>query len=845
MNCAQIQEKLTDYFFNELPLEEMAGIRSHVESCQVCRAELAKLEAVTGEIGRGMDVPAFSEEEVQETVRKAGTLSPAKPRFGLWVWAPAAAVLVVGFLVMTVMRYSSHQRDTFMAARGPLEETAKRDNRRIVTSPSAGKVENQQGLQASDRPLSKTIQDDKSALGNKKEVRGGSYEAKAPVPAQDQLAKDQRQLRNDEGRSSEVKGLAMGDYSSASVQKQQGIPMAPPPVAAASKPGASGTLAADSAGRASSKGRAANETQFQEKIIVTGQAPVVDSTQTTSGYTYDQANIQKPAAGFVRDYQSQAAAVGGGKGNVPGGAPAPAQRDEASVQRRAGTGQGEVVRKKAGNLPAPAQAPAGPTNVGGSVPPNGQPFPSMFFEHAGVNPFITTEEDPLSTFAVDVDTASYTVARNYLMRGQMPPKEAVRVEEFVNAFDQGYPKEYRRDFAIHADGMPSPFGKGYQLLRIGLVTRSVSEHERRPMVLTFVIDVSGSMHLENRLELVKRSLRLLVDRLDERDSIGIAVFGTNGRELLPPTSVADKRRILDAVMTLHPEGSTNAQEGISIGYRMASQAFNPRAVNRVILCTDGVANEGVTGAEAILSGIKPFVDRGIFLTALGFGMGNYNDVLLEKLADKGNGVYAYIDDDREAEKFFLQDLAGLLETVAKDVKIQVEFNPKTVARYRLLGFENRDLRDQDFRNDKVDAGEINSGHTVTALYEIKWTEKRGELGTVRVRYKSPLGEKAREIAMDIPRDSLASSFERADGHLQTDSLVAEFAEYMRGSYWAKDGSFEAILGQSRMLKSDQRSLPQVSEFLRLVEEAARLHPPPAAVPAMDEGHEGYAPEPGR
>ncbi len=276
-----------------------------------------------------------------------------------------------------------------------------------------------------------------------------------------------------------------------------------------------------------------------------------------------------------------------------------------------------------------------------------------YFKDYGLNPYEDPREDHLSTFSLDVDTASYSVARRYVMDGNLPPAESVRVEEFVNYFDAGYPAPSDVAFGIYADGAPSPFNQdGSYVLRFGIQGYQVSEEERKPASLTFVIDISGSMEMENRLGLVKQSLQLLVDRLRPTDNVAIVVYGSDAYVVLNPTSGEDKNRILQAIYSLHTEGATNAEAGLRLGYQLAYQAFRPGAINRVILCSDGVANVGVTGPDAILEEIRGYTDTGITLTSVGFGMGNFNDVLMEQLADKGDGNYAYVDTLDEARKLF-------------------------------------------------------------------------------------------------------------------------------------------------------------------------------------------------
>ena len=428
-------------------------------------------------------------------------------------------------------------------------------------------------------------------------------------------------------------------------------------------------------------------------------------------------------------------------------------------------------------------------------PPNGAAFEDVFFKGFGTNPFIDTEDDAFSTFGMDVDTASYAVMRRFLRDGLLPPPEAVRVEEFVNAFDYNYAPPTNEAFAIHLEGAPSKFGEGkrLQLLKIGVQGRVIPDIDRKDAILTFVIDVSGSMNMENRLELVKRALTLLLEQLGPSDKVGIVVYGTNARVVLPHTGIANRRHILRAIRGLGTEGSTNAEAGLRMGYELALQNSKPDCINRVILCSDGVANVGKTGPDAILKEIRTYVKEGVTLTTVGFGMGNYNDILMEQLANKGNGSYVYVDTLAEAKRIFVEDLTGTLQIIAKDAKVQVEFNSETVSRFRLLGYENRRLAHEDFRNDTVDAGEVGAGHSVTALYEIKLHENAdGKLATVSIRHENPDTGNVTEINRSISTDALKGSFEETTSAFQLAASVAEFAEILRGSFWAQEGSLEIV-----------------------------------------------------
>ena len=477
-----------------------------------------------------------------------------------------------------------------------------------------------------------------------------------------------------------------------------------------------------------------------------------------------------------------------------------------------------------GSMPPPTALPEGFNSVGGSATVNNEPYDTTFFQHSGVNPFIDTEDDHLSTFAVDVDTASFTVARRFIQDGHIPDPESIRVEEFVNFFDQGYARPVNEAFAIHMEGAPSPFGQdNHWLLRVGLQGKSVSSEERKDATLIFAIDVSGSMAREDRLELVKRSLRLLVNELRPTDEVGIVVYGSQGRVLLKPTSGEDRRDIMRAIDQLSPGGSTYVEQGLVLAYEMAARQVKPGRITQVILLSDGVGNVGETGADGILRKIRDYVDQGVTLTTVGVGMGNYNDILMERLANDGDGAYYYVDTLSEARRIFVDELTSTIQVIARDAKVQVDFNPEVVSRYRLLGYENRRVDDQDFRNDTVDAGEIGAGHSVTALYELKLHDNpRGPLGTVYLRYQDADTNRIVETNRSLSFDDLSTSFLQASPRFQFAAVVAEYSELLRESYWAQDGSISSVVAEAERV---QRLLPQSSdaaEFTALVVRTQRI-----------------------
>jgi len=459
--------------------------------------------------------------------------------------------------------------------------------------------------------------------------------------------------------------------------------------------------------------------------------------------------------------------------------------------------------------------------------------------------FVEAAQNPLSTFAIDVDTASYANVRRFLNQGRLPPVDAVRIEELLNYFPYRYAPPAGADpLGVTLEVAAAPWAPGHRLVRVGLKGRDVSTGERPAANLVFLIDVSGSMHHANKLPLVQKSLRLLVDRLRPDDRVAIVTYAGSSGLALPSTPVARAADILAAVAELRPGGSTNGAMGIQLAYDIAKANFVSDGINRVILCTDGDFNVGVTSEGELVRLIEEKAKSGVFLTVLGFGMGNYQDARLERLADKGNGHYGYIDSKREAEKLLVAQVNGTLVTVAKDVKIQVEFNPARVAGYRLIGYENRRLAKEDFNNDAVDAGELGAGHTVTALYEVvpagqplpgaaavddlkyQKTEDRGqqtdggdELLTVKVRFKEPAGDASRNL--EFPLRDAGTPFAAASSDFKFATAVAGFGQLLRDSPYRGEATWADVTAWARAGLVDDAGGYR-SEFLTLVEQAAAL-----------------------
>jgi Ca-activated chloride channel family protein len=442
------------------------------------------------------------------------------------------------------------------------------------------------------------------------------------------------------------------------------------------------------------------------------------------------------------------------------------------------------------------------------------------------NDFRDVEKAPLSTFSVDVDTASYSNVRRFLNGGQLPPVDAVRIEEMINYFPYAYQPpaaDAKEPFASNVEVADCPWAPKHRLLRIGVKGREIDPKQRPASNLTFLIDVSGSMMPDNKLPLLKRSLALLVETLDARDQVSMVVYAGTSGVVLPPTRGDEQAKIHAALDRLEAGGSTNGGQGIELAYRLASQHFIRGGSNRVILATDGDFNVGITNESELVRLIQAKAKTGVFLSVLGFGMGNTKDSTMEKLADKGNGNYAYIDTLQEGRKVLVEQMTGTLITIAKDVKLQVAFDPTRVKAYRQVGYENRQLRAEDFANDKIDAGEIGAGHTVTALYELDPVEggPAGELATVKIRFKPPAGDTSR--LSSFPVNDARASFANASVDFKLAASVAEFGMLLRSSKHRGSASWNQVLELARAGQGSSDPNGHRAELLSLAERAARLY----------------------
>lgn len=466
-------------------------------------------------------------------------------------------------------------------------------------------------------------------------------------------------------------------------------------------------------------------------------------------------------------------------------------------------------------------------------------------EYDGINEniFHGALQNPLSTFSIDVDAASYSNIRRFIQLGQRPPKDAVRIEEMVNYFDYDYKQPTGEDpFSIYTEIAATPWNKKHKLVHIGLQGKNIPKENLPASNLVFLIDVSGSMSDENKLPLLKASFKLLVEQLREQDRVAIVVYAGAAGLVLPSTSGAEKKKIIESLENLQAGGSTAGGEGIKLAYKIAKENFRKDGNNRVILATDGDFNVGESSNAAMERLVEEKRNDGIFLTTLGFGMGNYKDSKMEILADKGNGNYMYIDSILEAQKALVNEFGGTLFTIAKDVKLQIEFNPAKVKAYRLIGYENRMLKNEDFNNDKKDAGELGSGHTVTALYEIvpvgvesefykidelKYqttkvnpaSQASNEIMTVKFRYKKPDGDVSKLIVHPLVDQQV--EFEKTSDDFRWSAAVAAFGMILRESEFVRDfkvGDVEALAKSARGIDKDGYR----AEFVNLLKSSIAL-----------------------
>ena len=486
----------------------------------------------------------------------------------------------------------------------------------------------------------------------------------------------------------------------------------------------------------------------------------------------------------------------------------------------------------------PASLIAGQVQTVGQIDVQVDGFNTEEYARINENAFKTVVDHPLSTFSIDVDTGSYSNVRRFLNQGTMPPVDAVRIEEMINYFTYDYPQPQGDDpFSINIDAGVAQWNAKHQLIRIGLQGKTLAQDEIPASNLVFLIDVSGSMQSANKLPLLKQSLKMMVQQLSADQNVAIVVYAGAAGQVLESTPGSNKRKILEAIDRLRAGGSTAGGAGIKLAYKIAQANFIEGGNNRVILATDGDFNVGVSSSSEMTRLIEDKRQSGVFLTVLGFGMGNYKDGRLEQIANQGNGTYHYIDTDKEARKVLVEELGSTLFTIAKDVKLQIEFNPARVKAYRLIGYENRMLNKEDFNDDQKDAGELGAGHTVTALYEIvpadseevhgsvdelKYQKRQAvasqDLMTVKLRYKAPDADVSQLIQQSVTQAEVADSLK---GDFKFVAAVAEFGMLLRGSQFKGAASYDhVILSATQSRGTDQSGYR--AEFIDLVRKAQQL-----------------------
>jgi Ca-activated chloride channel family protein len=594
--------------------------------------------------------------------------------------------------------------------------------------------------------------------------------------------------------------------------------------------------------------------------IARGSAPLIRLTDVHGAFTFDRVptadyDVKATLAGFtqfvtritVNTAKTTRLDVvlqpGGAAEAVSVAAESPRMDTAKMAGGRGGGAGGGFVQGQASALPMTAPMVPAYGDLRGPIYP-GMPsreFNTEAYDRIDDNPFRHVAQDPLSTFSIDVDTASYANVRRFLNGGSLPPKDAVRIEELVNYFRFDYPRPASgAPFSVTTEIAACPWNPTHRLALIGLQAKPFETDAMPARNLVFLLDVSGSMMPPDKLPLIKTAMRMLVDTLTERDRIAIVVYAGASGLALPSTSGANKEKIHQAIAQLEAGGSTNGAAGITLAYQVAQDHFATGGINRVILATDGDFNVGVTNQGDLTRLIEEKRATGIFLSVLGVGTGNVKDSTMEKLADRGNGNYAYLDSLHEARKVLVKEAGATLVTVAKDVKIQVEFNPQNVAAYRLIGYENRVLRNQDFNDDKKDAGEIGAGHTVTALYEIvpagveietpsvdplKYQRPtqtatspagRDELMTVKLRYKAPDGDESRLITVPVKNRTADLS-----ANVGFAAAIAEFGMMLRQSEHRGSSSWQDAAALARRFRGSDPDGYR-AEFARLVELAQSL-----------------------
>ncbi len=784
--CAKTQPELTAFLAGELKPRRAAAVRAHLAGCAACRAEArelaAALDAAREALRATASAPAPLEPERLARIRAARR--PAVLRFLLSpavLARAAAAVLVLGVLTAVMV---------------PAIGTSRRSASRIRAD-----------YAAVDAIHAEAAMDELGAFGLDSESvfseRLADHAAprdRPPPPAREGRAPAPERAERQRLAEPELRGrppaVAPRPPVPAAEAPDEALPGAPLPAPAAPRaepaPMVGDTRPADWRGEVAGRGEALARRRLTAEPVPSARlgeetpgepaADPADADAQVRAFLYARAAAPEPAPpGEAPSVDDRLSGLAGMRDET-----ARIRIDSDEADRDAWADRLEGVAERA-------------------APPE-------------FNAFVETAREPFSTFAMDVDTASYAQTRAHILAGQRPPPTLVRTEEFLNAFDYDYTPPVEGAFAIDTRLLPSPFRPGLHVLKIGIKAQRVGRDQDRRAMLTLVIDTSGSMDTPDRLGRIRASIPQLVAALDPEDEVAIVQFDRRSRLLLEPTRAAERDRILAGIEAMAVGGGTNLEAGLTLGYQVAARNFRSGASNRVLLLTDGVANLGATTADELLEAIAAHRRQGIYLTVLGFGLGTYDDELLKTLAQRGDGAYAFIDSEAEAQRVLVDELAATLHTVANDAKIQVEFDPAQVVRYRQVGYERRQLAKEDFRDDSVDAGEVGSGQSVTALYELELREGPVErIGTVFVRYEDVETGRVVEQARAIGASDRVERFEHAPPRAQLAVAAAEFAEVLRGNPHTAGTELDDVLEQLRPIAEALPLDGRVQELLRLVD----------------------------
>ena len=826
--------RLVAHALGELEGAELAAVEAELAASPEARAELARIEATLGLVEDALaDTPRMSD------AGRAATLAAARPAHGAPWWRRpsfAAAASVVALAGGALGWIYLFQPATFGS--GSDESFGAPADAMLVAKGETGSP-----MRSLDLDGSGSINMTSVGTSGADNSRWDGTELRENLSLVEPVAAQSVKVQSVTGQvaSGDEKARAKLDAMTAGLHLPRLEAAAPgaPSAGAVGGPlvggGGGGAMQPTTGGVAHSyggrkvKSRAASEAPASQRPASAGPSSAGPAGAGAPATTAGDARLQLGRQASTSSLAASTPPGAGGEGALSGESPqeigavvafeedmhVPAeQADRAPISRERQV-EAEFQRLLGGCLPLPGELPR-----------------DMYFRFWGDNPFEVSLLDKQSTFGVDVDTASYSLARRYVQEGRLPEKAQVRTEEFVNYFKAESAAPTNAPFAIHVELAPSRFGgdQARQMLRVVVRAKDLAHFERKPLRLTFVVDVSGSMREQNRLETVKDSLRLLVAQLEPGDRIAIVKYSNDAAVVSAMASVSDKVGFETAIQSLSPEGGTNSNAGLQLGYALAVEGFDPECVNRVVFLSDGVANQGVTDPRQIAEGLKPLKEKGILLNTIGVGMNNHNDVLLEQLADTCDGVCTYVDTPKEAKRALVDNFTGMFQPVGRDAKVQVEFDPTQVRRWRQLGYENRAIADADFRNDQVDAGEINAGHEMTALYELEMATPRADapLAVVRLRWKDPRSagrgaeaDAAREMEAPVAW-SRRVGFAGASHGYRRAAIAAQYAEFLRLSTHADGDRVEDLLAEARALRVERPGDADWTEFVEVVERAAKL-----------------------